>query len=237
MVRYKNVTDLHYRIIKVNREEVQSQRRKWERKYDVDQEQKFLEYFLPKVPIKSGKFVLPDDKDYQQHSLEVKTRCTASWANTWCSTVIRPDFAIEENGLAYAFTTVSNISYIHRSVKDGSTELYVLHRKSGEPLAGVLTEVFASKYNSRRNEYELVKIGSYTSDAKGYVRIPYQTKDDNRSFSFNFSLRTDRISTTPIDRGSYYNGGIYQYREVKRKISKNLFPFGSCYIVRPNYLF
>ncbi|NOS91015.1 MAG: hypothetical protein HOP30_03775 [Cyclobacteriaceae bacterium] len=49
LVRYKNITDLHYRIIKVTREEVQAQRRKWERKYDVDREQKFLEYFYQKL--------------------------------------------------------------------------------------------------------------------------------------------------------------------------------------------
>jgi uncharacterized protein YfaS (alpha-2-macroglobulin family) len=232
LVRYKNVTDLHYRIIKVTREEIRAQRRKWERKYDVDQEQKFLEYFLPKTPIKSGKFVLPDDKDYQQHSLEVKLDAlpVGEYMVLYSH---RPDFTIGKNGLAYAFTTVSNISYIHRSVKDGSTDLYVLHRKTGEPLAGVLTEVFASKYNSRRNEYEPIKIGSYTSDSKGYVRIPYQTKDDHRNFSFHFTLRTDRISTTPIDHGSYYNGGIYQYREVKREKFVRTFFFLDRAIYRP----
>lgn len=233
LVRYRNITDLHYRIIKITREEVRAQRRKWERKYDIDQEQKFLEYFLPKAPIKSGKFVLPDDKDYQQHSLEVKLDALPV-GEYMVLFSHRSDFAIGKNGLAYAFTTVSNISYIHRSIKDGSTELYVLHRKSGEPLAGVLTEVFAGKYNSRRNEYEPVKIGSYTSDAKGYIRIPYQTKDDNRNFSFNFTLRTDRNSTTSIDVNNYYYaGGIYQYREVKQGKRMRTFFFLDRAIYRP----
>jgi uncharacterized protein YfaS (alpha-2-macroglobulin family) len=232
LVRYKNITDLHYRIIKITREEVQTQRKKWQRKYGEDQDQKFLEYFLSKAPIKSGKFVLPDDKDYQQHSLEVKLDALPV-GEYMVLFSHRPNFAIEKNGLAYAFTTVSNISYIHRLIKDGSTELYVLHRKSGESLPGVLTEVFGSKYNSRKNEYEPVKIGSYTSDAKGYVRVPYQTKYDNRNFSFNFSLRTDRIRTTPIDRSSYYNGGIYQYREVKQEKHVRTFFFLDRAIYRP----
>ena len=57
LVKYRNFTDLHYRIIKTNRDEVLSQRKKWERNYNVDAEQKFIEYFVAKTPVKSGKLI------------------------------------------------------------------------------------------------------------------------------------------------------------------------------------
>ena len=66
----KTLRDLHYRIIKTNREEVRAQRKKWERDYTVDREQKFIEYFSAKTPAKTGKFVLPDDGDYQSIALK-----------------------------------------------------------------------------------------------------------------------------------------------------------------------
>jgi hypothetical protein len=232
LVHYKNFTDLHYRIIKTTREEVRAQRRKWVRNYDVDQEQKFIEYFLPKTSVKSGKFVLPDDKDYQQHSIEVKLDALPE-GEYMVLFSHHPDFTISKNGLAYAFTTISNISYIHRSIKDGGTEVYVLNRKSGEPFAGVLAEAYASQYNSRKQEYESVKVGTFTSDAKGYFKVPYLRNENRGNFSFNFSSGTDRNSTEPIDRHSYYGGTINQYQERQPETDIKTFFFLDRAIYRP----
>lgn len=231
LVRYKNVTDLHYRIIKTTREEVQTQRRKWERKYDVDQEQKLIEYFLPKTPVKSGKFTLPDDRDYQQHSLEVKLDALPE-GEYMVLFSHRPDFATSKNGLAYAFTSISNISYIHRSTKEGNTEVFVLNRKSGQPFAGVLAELYSYAYNSRKQQYEAKKIVTYTSDSKGYFKVPY-LKNEHYNFSINFSYRNDRNSTEPIDKYSYYGGNIHQNLEYGREKRVQTFFFLDRAIYRP----
>ena len=103
------------------------------KEYNVDREQKFIEYFAAKTPLKSGNFTLPDDKDYQEHSLEVKLDALPEGEYMVLFSHQR-DFKTSGNGLAYAFTTVSNISYVHRSVSDGGTEFYVLDRQTGAPL-------------------------------------------------------------------------------------------------------
>lgn len=231
LVRYKNVTDLHYRIIKTTREEVQTQRRKWERKYDVDSEEKFIGFFLAKSPVKTGRFILPDDGDYQQHSLEVKLDAlpVGEYMVVFSH---RPDFTVSKNGLAYAFTSVSNISFIHRSTQDGSTEVFVRNRQSGQPLAGVVADLYSSKYNSRKQQYEPVKSGSYKSDAKGYFRVPYRM-DQYGNFSINFSYRNDRNSTDPIDKYSYYGGSLYQQVEHDREKRVQTFFFLDRAIYRP----
>jgi uncharacterized protein YfaS (alpha-2-macroglobulin family) len=231
LLRYKNFTTLHYRIIKVTREEVRAQRKKWERNYNVDREEKFLQYFLPKTPVKSGKFVLPDDKDYQQHSLEIKLDALPE-GEYMVLFSYQPNFTIDKNGLAYAFTTVSNISYIHRSGKDGSTEVYVLNRKSGLPLAAVTAEVFSNQYNYKKQQYETVKVGKYTSDAKGYFKVPYQD-DNRRNFSIHFSHKNDRTSTESIDDHSYYGGNVNQYKEHERASRVQTFFFLDRAIYRP----
>ncbi len=211
LVRYKNFTELHYRIIKTNREEISSQRKKWNRNYDVDREQKFIEFFVSKTPVKSGKFVLPADEDYQLHSIEVKLDALPQ-GEYMVLFSHRPDFITATNGLAYAFTNITNISYIHRSIKDGTTEFYTLNRQSGEPLASVSADVFSNQYNYKKQNYELIKIGSFTSDAKGYFKVPYVKNDNHRNFSVSFRLRDDRFSTEPMDQNDYYSGTISQYK-------------------------
>lgn len=232
LVHYKNFTDLHYRIIKTNREEVRSQRKKWERNYDVDREQKFIEYFVSKTPVKSGKYVLPDDKDYQQHSIEVKLD-ELPVGEYMVLFSHRANFVTETNGLAYAFTRVTNISYIHRTTKDGSSEIYVLNRQSGEPLTGVAADVYSNKYNSRKQQYEVVKMGSFTSDAKGYFKIPFIKNDYQRNFSITFRLRDDQFSTEPLDSFEYYGGAIYQYKDRTPEKRLQTFFFLDRAIYRP----
>lgn len=63
LIKYKNFTTLHYRIINVTRDEVRTLRRKLENDYNVDREQKFVEHFVEKKPLLSGTYKLPDDGD------------------------------------------------------------------------------------------------------------------------------------------------------------------------------
>jgi hypothetical protein len=232
LVRYKNFTSLYYRIIKVNREEVREQRKKWERNYNEDQEQKFIEYFIAKSPLKTGKFTLPDDGDYQQHSIEVKIDALPE-GEYMVLYSHREDFRTSANGLAYSFTAISNISWIHRPVKDGSTEFYMLHRESGEPLAGVKAEAFANEYNYKKGAYEVVKVGTFTSDANGFFRIDFIKTDSRRNFFVFFSYRNDTNSTAPIDNRQGYGGSIYQFQQHERVATLHTYFFLDRAIYRP----
>ncbi|NOT76756.1 MAG: hypothetical protein HOP08_17660 [Cyclobacteriaceae bacterium] len=212
LVRYRNFTELNYRIIKVTRDEVQNLRRKLDKDYNVDREQKFIEYFAAKTPLKKGKYQLPDDGDYQQHNIEVKLDPVPE-GEYMILFSNRSDFSTPKNGMAYAFTVVSNISYVHRNTDGGETEFFVLNRQSGEPIAGVTANVFTQRYNSSKGIYEPVKAGTYKTDEKGYFKIPFFLKEDRRSFAVNFNKGTDFNSTEKIDKRYYYNESISQYKE------------------------
>ncbi len=211
LVHYRNVTVLHYRIIPVSRDEVRAQRKRWEKDYNVDREQKFIEHFAAKAPLKSGKHVLPDDKDYQTHSVEVKLDALPE-GEYMVLYSHRSDFSTSANGMAYAFTTISYISYLHRQAKDGGTEFYVLNRQTGEAMAGVKADVFSSQYNYQKNVYESIKVGTYSTDGSGYFKVPFIRNDNRRNFFVNFSIKKDSNSTEPIDKQQYYGGSIGQYK-------------------------
>jgi uncharacterized protein YfaS (alpha-2-macroglobulin family) len=232
LVSYKNFTDLHYRIIKVTRDEVQKLRKKLEKEYDKDREEEFLKHFIAKNPVKTGMYKLPDDGDYQQHSLEVRLDAIPE-GEYMVLFSHQADFKTSGNGLAYAFTVVSNISYVHRTVTDGSTEFFVLNRQSGEPLQGVTATVYTQRYSSLKGEYEQVKTGSYTTDAKGYFKVPYFQHEDRRSFSVTFTKGPDFNSTESIDKRYYYSESIYQYRQGNRDSDTQTFFFLDRAIYRP----
>lgn len=233
LVNYKNFTELNYRIVKVTREEVQALRKKLYKDYNVDREKVFIEFFTAKNAFKSGKFALPDDKDYQNHSIEVKLDALPE-GEYMVLFSNRPDFSTNKNAIAYAFTVISNISYIHRTANDGSTECYVLNRQSGEPIAGVTATAYGQRYNSKKSEYEKVKIGTYTSDANGYFKISYLRDDDYRNFSLFFNKGNDLNSTEPIDLHSYYySGGIYQSKYGEVYTQRQTFFFMDRAIYRP----
>ncbi|HEX6891155.1 MAG TPA: alpha-2-macroglobulin family protein, partial [Chryseolinea sp.] len=232
LVHYRNFTELYYRIIKVTRSEVREQRSKWMKDYNVDREQKFIEYFVAKTALKSGNYTLPDDKDYQEHSLEVKLDALPEGEYMVLFSHLR-DFKTRGNGLAYAFTTVSNISYVHRSLGDGGTEFYVLHRQSGVPLENAKADIYSNTYNYQRNSYEAVKIGSATSDAKGYFKVSYISNERRRNFFVELRSGQDFISTEPIDHQNYYGGSIGQWKQEKPEKRIETFFFLDRAIYRP----
>lgn len=211
LVRYRNFTQLQYRIIRTSRDEVRTLRQKLDKEYSGDREKKFLEYFTAKTAVKTGHYTLPDDHDYQQHGIEVKLDALPEGEYMVLFSNDK-NFTTDNNGLAYAFTVITNIGYIHRQAKNGSTDFYILHRQTGEPLAGVKAEVFSNRYNYQKNTYETAKLGTYTSDANGYFKIDYIKKEDARNFFVNFTHGNDFNSTEPIDERHYYGGSLYQYR-------------------------
>lgn len=232
LISYRNFTDLHYRIIKVTRDEVQKLRRKLDKEYNKDREEEFLKYFIAKTPVKTGNYKLPDDGDYQEHKLEVKLEAVPE-GEYMVLFSHNAEFKTGANGLAYAFTVVSNISYVHRTVKDGSTEFFVLNRQSGEPISGVTATIYTQRYNSSKGEYEQVKAGTHTSDAKGYFLVPYFKSENRRSYSVTFSKGNDFNSTESIDKRYYYSESIYQYQRYDREQYSQTFFFLDRAIYRP----
>lgn len=232
LLQYKNFTNLHYRIIKVSREEVQELRRKLEKKYSIDREEEFIKHFVAKTPLKTGSYTLPDDGDYQQHSLELKLDALSA-GDYMVLYSHQADFNTDTNGMAYAFTVVSAITHVHRPLADGATEFYVLNRQSGEPLEGVTATVYMQKYNSSKGMYESIKGDSFKSDAKGYFKVPYFKQESRRSFTVTFSKGTDFNSTEPIDKPYYYYESIHQYKREPRHDRIQTFFFLDRAIYRP----
>ena len=233
LIKFKNFTNANWRIIKTDKNEITSQRKKWESNYNVNREEKFLEYFAAKKPVKFGSIILPDEKDFQFHSAEVKIEGVPE-GDYMILFSNDENFKTSSNVMAYGFTTISNINFISRNQSDGSNELYVLNRESGQALKAVKVRLLYNKYNSKRSEYVITKGDSFTTDEKGYVKIPLQKRDDIRNFYFDFTYQNDKLSTIDIDSYRYsYNGIFYQNTFDKRQYDNETFFFLDRAIYRP----
>ena len=228
LVTYKNIDRLYWRAIPTSAAEIKAQRKKWERNYNVDREKKFIEYFADKKAIKDGQVDLPDQEDYQSHKAEIKIE-DLPLGDYMILLSHAPDFKADTNGLAYAFTTISNLAYVHRNTPDGGTDFFVLHRQSGKPIPGVQAEVFISYY---RNGYKTRSGGTHLTNNKGYFRLPYQSGNEERNFHVELSKGKDHLSTQSVDQINSY-GNLSQYRQYETKAHIQTYLFLDRAIYRP----
>lgn len=219
VITYKNLDKVFWRVVKVTRDEVETIRKKFENNYNIDTEQEFLKYFLNKNSFVYGEVGLPEDGDFQNHSAEIKLDGlpVGDYMLIFSPNV---NFTFDDNCLTYSFTTLSNLSYIHRNMPDGTTDVYIMERESGKPVIGAKVDITFQVYDYSTSKYKLIKGGTFTSNSDGYIKIPYQNKQNNnyneRSFFMDISWNNDEISTRNIDheRG-YYSEMISQYKEEK----------------------
>ncbi|HEX2935858.1 MAG TPA: alpha-2-macroglobulin family protein [Bacteroidales bacterium] len=237
LVTYRNFSKLYWRIVAITREEVRAERKKWYRNYNVDLEEKFLSHFTPKTAVKSGEIQLPSDGDLQSHSTEIKLEDVPE-GDYMVLLSNSPDFAINKNNLAYAFTTISSLSFINRNTDDGNTEIYVLNRTTGKPIEGASVQTYYRKYNSKLSTYETIKYLSFISNAEGFVSIPYMTIPDanynNNSYAVDISWKNDKISSSKIDSyNEYDDANIWQHMKEKDYILSQTLFFLDRAIYRP----
>ena len=211
LVKYKNAATLHLRIIKTSREELKT--------IEAAGYEKIWPALIKLNPLKSWSVYLPDLKDYQQHSTEIKI--DALPAGTYMILAsIRPGFELDNNIIARQVTYVSTISYIYNDKK----ELYVLNRNNGQPLANAGVQVWEQQYdyNSRKNE--TVKKEKYTTDKNGFIK----TNIPNNRYNNFLQIKYNKEELFTDD--SYYS---YNYNSFNRETQKRSFLFTDRSIYRP----
>ncbi len=231
-VQYQNIDKLFYRIIKTDRKSVSELREKLNNTNGIDREEEFIKHFVTQAPVKKGDFNLLDDKDYQNHSVEVKMDALPKGEYLILFSH-HEDFVPTKNGMTYAFTVITNISYVHRNTAEGETEFYVLNRTTGNPIKDVVLKVSSSKYNYNKKKNEYILLGNFTSNAEGYVKIDHLKESNRRNFQVEFRKGDDFNSTKPVDSYRYGSGRLSQYKQKEFDRPLQTFFFLDRAIYRP----
>ncbi|MGB4776359.1 MAG: alpha-2-macroglobulin family protein [Daejeonella sp.] len=211
LITYQNIDKIYFRVIKTNqaeREQVSNIYRREENKdYDIDYEQVLIDFYAKKKATEEFTLQLPTDGDYQSHKVEAKIPALAVGEYIILSST-GSQFTYKKQAVAFAFTTISNISYVNRT-KNNTLEFTILNRKTGETLAGVKAQVYEQKYNynSNNSEYSYPAAEAYVSDKEGQFKILQPKK--SRSFYLELSYKGDKLRISGQENDNYYSSNDY----------------------------
>ncbi len=187
-LKYKNLEELYFRIVKLNYENEQN-------KLSNQQLANRLDFYLQQKASEEWIQHLPKDHDYNLHSVKLLfPELDKGYYVLLAST--SPEF--EKKKLIYSnFFWVSHISFISRNDGKKGMDVYVQNRKSGEPMSNVKLEVFYKTYNYRERGFTLEKKEELFSDHNGYLHI--QNERSKNNYLFKFSYQSDSLSVSDLN--------------------------------------
>lgn len=214
LLSWNNVNKIYFRIVKLS-EEIDD-------RYDYPSREEQLQEYLSKPVVERWEMTMPETKDHQQHSAEIKIPALAPGHYAIMASDV-DSFPTTGAGIAVAETWSSNISYLERRMEDGSYEIFCYDRKSGTVLPSVNINMWEEKYNYVSRDYEMRKTASYIADKNGKLSIPAPL--DYRNFILEFQANKNHLYS---DYTYQYSG----YREPKKKVPTTYF-FTDRAIYRP----
>jgi uncharacterized protein YfaS (alpha-2-macroglobulin family) len=158
LVKYKNVGKLYLRLIKAteyirkNLEENATQS-KWN-------------LLTNSQPVRAWEQALPDTKDYQQHSVEIKVDGLPVGEYVLLAAT-NADFKGSKTLIGARLMYVSNISFVQKE-----RDFFILNRDSGQPLAGANVTLWDRSYDYSTRRYGWKKGQAFVTDRNGYFKGP-----------------------------------------------------------------
>ena len=220
LVNFRNLDKLWFKVVKTDRAEIEKIREKYDEKPSLitgmAARTAATEWVQP-VPNSEG--------DLQSHRFEAKMPALP-FGEYIILTSDQPSFNAAKNSVAFAFFTVSDLSYLTRT-GNGFLEFHVLNRNTGFPLPNVTTNLFSREYNYNTRRYNYRKLTTTTTDGNGYLRHA-SSKGEN---AYNY-ISAEFISGKDVlwsDRDIY----APNYYEPKINRQSQVFFFTDRAIYRP----
>ncbi len=141
---------------------------------------KFWEKLIAATPLKSWQQLLPDTKDLQQHSVEIKIDALPAGRYVLIASSEK-DFNVKKGIIGARFFYVSNISYVNNG-----RNYFVLNRETGQPLVGATVQSWERQYDYKTSKYISEKGKSFKTDENGY--FSFERKNDATSYGSNYLL-------------------------------------------------
>ena len=168
-VTYRNVTQVHFRVVPANfKAYVTSSRWGYGR---IDRNQ--AKAALAIKPLLEWQADLPATEDFRPRTESLPVPTTLKPGFYYILSSLNPNFSDEENEVNVATVWVSDLSLITRQHQDGQPfDGFVLQAGSGEPVAGATVQFW-----ERRNDGELKTVDRVLTDQNGRFQGPTRKAD------------------------------------------------------------
>ena len=198
LVEYKNISKLWFRVVKADYKEFEELEQK------PNSGRVIVSRYLKEEPVKSWSVDVPDDGDFQSHSVEIKV---PELQNGFYLLLVSSGekFDYDVNPVNYGSFWMSYISYIAQKSEKGSYRFYVLNRETGKPMKSVKAKRIYKKFDYDTRKYVYSEGEVLTSDDKGFIKMPEQKSGSRtNSFSIEFTTKNDRWVTDQSFYQSYF---------------------------------
>ncbi|MBS1597493.1 MAG: alpha-2-macroglobulin [Bacteroidetes bacterium] len=200
LLSYRNFAMVYWRIIMVDKQiEANLGTEKWKDDY--------WKKLVSLPAVKSYSQLLPDTKDYQKHTVEIKTDALEPGEYILLAGTNK-DFNIEKNYLCSQVFSVSNISYI-----SNANDYFVLNRETGQPLQGTEVQVWYQTYDARQNKYVQRKGEQFNTDKNGFFHLTSSKTRSNNEIQLEFKRGNDHLLIA--------NDRIYNYYHSNETVAEN----------------
>ncbi|NOZ35442.1 MAG: hypothetical protein GXO80_09115, partial [Chlorobi bacterium] len=216
---YRNINEIYVRIAKIDRHKYL----KLSNKYYYNRKL-YDNIFQNAVTVKQFSQKLPDDGDYNAHSIELLNNgLDVGFYLIFISN--NKNFTYEKGLASYKSLTVSNISYFSQKQDDGSVRFWLTNRKTGLAIPNVKCTTWEKKYSYSLRKYIRTIKGTYKTDKNGTLSIPYSESKSYSSLFVDFSAGKDFL---PSDNSFY----MHYYKTENTKSERTYF-FTDRAIYRP----
>lgn len=201
LVNFKNTPKLFAKLLKINaKERIALEEININGYRDGNDPNRQTLDFLKKLnPYKQWDFTLPTTDDYRNHSTEVIIDTPLPLGEYILLTSDKADFSGGRTQITDI--TFSNISYVVREQK-GEKEILILNRETGEPMKGVVAEIFTQEWSQKQQRNIHKKLGNAISNERGFM---YPKIDKDKGYFLRFAYGKDTLSS----QESYYNYRYY----------------------------
>ncbi|MBO9616635.1 MAG: alpha-2-macroglobulin [Dyadobacter sp.] len=166
LLNFKNIPLMHFRLIKADAAAIAN--------YERDDYQNKWEVLTRTPAMRTWTQALPDTRDYQQHSTEVKV----DGLETGDYILLAGTDSGFKDGttmMAARLFHVSNLSYVQMSDR-----YFVVNRDNGQPVVDASVQIWKRMYNPNSRKNELSKGALLKTNANGQFLIPRDPKRDDR---------------------------------------------------------
>ena len=191
-IDFKNTTRLYLKIVKADAEEVMLNPERNIREWINNQK------YLLNPGVRNWEINLPDTKDYQRHTTEIKID-GLPLGSYFIYASTDKDFKNSQQ-LGTSLIHVTNLSFITKP-KEGQTEFLVLNRKTGEGIKDVKGDIYNIRYHHGKNRIE--KTGSFVTAENGFAN----DGSADRSYGYNTIVRLIKGADTLYETSYLYRTG------------------------------
>ncbi|TAE49865.1 MAG: hypothetical protein EAZ89_13360, partial [Bacteroidetes bacterium] len=199
LVEWRNVDKLYFRVI-----EWDDRTEKLISQFRYGEDGKLVNMLRERKVILAFEQSLPDDGDFHKHRAEVRVPPLPAGKYILLASSDK-QFRFSGQGLAYARTQVSQLSWLYKADPREGHHYYLTNRQTGLPVVGAEAQV--TLYD-RWNQSNASSGGKFKTDADGHI---FFNVPEERSFTVQFTDRNDKISTDWV-----YGG--YRYREATKPL-------------------